>query len=126
MKVAFDFDGTLFGWVERGWSGAKPAGEANVALIELAKRIRANGHQIILWTCREGADLQEAVDACARHGLRFDAVNANLQETISGYLDSRKIVADLYVDDRGLNPKALDAMAWALCSRGSATPDPAP
>lgn len=118
MKIAFDFDGTLFGWIERGWNGAKPAGEANLPLITLAKQIKAQGHSIILWTCREGADLENAVNACKRHGLVFDAVNANLPETIEGYCDSRKIVADLYVDDRGLNPKALDALAWALCTQG--------
>lgn len=118
MKIAFDFDGTLFGWVERGWSGAKPAGEANLILINIAKRVQGNGHKIILWTCREGADLDSAVAACAAHGLVFDAVNCNLPETIEGYCDSRKIVADLYVDDRGMNPKAFDALGWALCTQG--------
>ena len=119
MKIAIDFDGTLFGWVERGWNGAKPAGEANDALIALAKQIRANGHRLILWTCREGIDLKAAVDACRAHGLEFDAVNANLPETIEGYMDSRKIVADLYIDDRGLNPKAADTLLWAILTKGS-------
>lgn len=118
MKIAFDFDGTLFGWVHRGWTGAKPAGDANLALIEIAKRIKENGHRIILWTCREGVDLDAAVQACAAFGLVFDAVNSNLPETIAGYMDSRKVVADLYIDDRGLNPKAADSLLFALLSKG--------
>ena len=119
MKVAIDFDGTLFGWVERGWTGAKPAGEANIILIECAKMLRKNGHQLILWTCREGDDLAVAVAACAKYGLYFDAVNENLPETISGYMDSRKIVADLYVDDRAANPKSIDSLLWAILTKGS-------
>lgn len=90
-----------------GWSGSKPVGDPNIPLITLAKHIKALGHKIILWTCREGDDLANAVNACAAHALTFDAVNDNLPETKSQYYDSRKIVADIYVDDRGISPRDM-------------------
>ena len=61
------------------------------------------GAKLILWTCREGDDLQAAVDACSRWGLQFDAINENLPERIAYYgNDCRKIGADEYWDDRAV------------------------
>ena len=55
---------------------------------------------MILYTCREGDLLREAVDWCKAHGLEFDAVNENLPERIALYGgDCRKISADAYLDD---------------------------
>ena len=37
-------------------------------------------------------------------GLKFDAVNENLPEIVEGFGgDSRKIYADVYIDDRNCN-----------------------
>lgn len=92
---AVDFDGYLcrYAWPE--------IGEPNTKVIEHFKRLRAEGHKLILWTCREGQALQDAVDWCAKHGLYFDAVNENLPEMIEKYgTDPRKVGADFYCDDR--------------------------
>lgn len=92
--IAVDFDGTL---CEERWPDI---GEPNLPLIKFLIRWQEQGNKVILWTCREDAMLWAAVDWCAEHGLRFDAVNCNLPERISYYHnDSRKIGADYYIDD---------------------------
>ena len=66
---------------------------------------RTAGARLILWTNREGDLLEEAVEWCKAHGLTFDTVNANLPELIDLYKnDCRKINADIYIDDKAVNP----------------------
>ena len=99
MVIAVDFDGTLC-------SDCYPEiGTANKKLIwELINR-KAMGDKLILWTCRVGDRLKEAVDWCSQQGLCFDAVNDNLPETILKWgANSRKITADVYIDDRAAAP----------------------
>ena len=93
MIIAVDFDGTL----------RLPDGKANLGLIEDLRARQMYGAAVILWTCREGERLREAVRFCNRNGLFFAAVNANVPEGISrmGH-DSRKVFADVYIDDKGL------------------------
>ena len=93
--IAVDFDGTLC-------TDAYPLiGEANLHLINLLKNVQKKGCKLILWTCRSGLPLEDAIAWCGMHGLYFDAVNQNVPEIIERYgHDSRKITADLYVDDR--------------------------
>ena len=56
---------------------------------------------MILFTCRDGQRLKEAVKWCSKQGLQFDRVNDNLPERIRAYKgNTRKISADVYVDDR--------------------------
>ena len=94
--IAVDFDGTL---CENKWP---EIGEPNTELLHYLKdRKDAVGAKLILWSCRTGERLEEAVQWCAKHGLKFDAVNANLPEIIEQFGgDTRKIVADVYIDDR--------------------------
>ena len=96
---AIDFDGTLT-------SGNKfpNIGKPNVSLIELLKMAKLQGVRLILWTSREGNYLNDAIEWCKDHGLEFDAVNDNLPEKIEhmGY-NSRKIVANLFIDDRSFH-----------------------
>lgn len=100
---AIDFDGTL---CENAWP---EIGEPNIAMIEYVKALRKIGHELILWTCREGSDLEKAVAWCAEQGITFDAVNDNLEETKQWFGgNSRKIVADYYIDDRAV--QALSAL----------------
>jgi hypothetical protein len=77
-------------------------GEPNGPLIDELTEYAAGGCKIILWTCRHDERLAEAVKAAESFGIVFDAVNEN---PFSGYEDlgdTRKIYADLYVDDRAL------------------------
>ena len=102
--IAVDFDGTLC-------RDCYPKiGEANEGLIRKLKELRARGDRLILWTCRRGEQLEEALFFCLVRGLVFDAVNENLPETIETFGgDSRKIFADLYIDDRCAGPWELSA-----------------
>ena len=51
----------------------------------------------------EGRLLDEAVEYCRRRGLDFYAVNSNYPEEKSSHAGySRKICADLYIDDRNI------------------------
>lgn len=93
--IAVDFDGTL---CTRNWP---KIGEPNEQLIGQLTEEQKNGAAIILFTCREGKLLREAVSWCKKQGLVFDEVNRNTKERIRAYKgDSRKISADIYVDDR--------------------------
>lgn len=93
--IAVDFDGTLC-------NDCYPEiGAPNRILIDALHRLKKQNCQLILWTCRCGDRLTEAVEWCRQHGLEFDAVNANVPQIIEKYgSDSRKIYADIYLDDR--------------------------
>lgn len=94
--IAVDFDGTL---CENQYP---EIGEPNNALIECLKmRQQKMGHKLILWTCRVGDRLEQAVDWCQDRGLIFDAVNQNLPEIVESFGgDCRKVFAHEYIDDR--------------------------
>lgn len=90
---AVDFDGTL-----------TRNGVTNKDLIDLLIEARLRGVKLILWTSREGKALGDALMWCKGQGLEFDEANRNLPEYIEKYgYDSRKIGADIYIDDRSLN-----------------------
>ena len=96
---AVDFDGTL---CENDWPNI---GSPNVTLIRILIAMREKGDKIILWTCRCGDNLTEAIEWCRSHGLEFDAVNDNLPECVAEFGDnSRKIFADVYIDDKSIRP----------------------
>lgn len=97
MIIAVDFDGTI---VEHHYPAIGP--EIPFA-IDTLKLLNDEHHKLILWTVREGALLDEAVKFCEQRGLRFYAVNKNYpeeNESHQGY--SRKLQADLFIDDRNL------------------------
>lgn len=95
---ACDFDGTLCESIFPG------IGSPNMALINHLIKRRKQGNKVILWTCRCGERLQEAVKWCRQYGLEFDAVNENLPEMIEWFGDdTRKVCADVYIDDKAVN-----------------------
>ena len=97
MTIAVDFDGTI---VEHRYPAIGP--EKPFA-IDTLKYLSAKRHKLILWTVREGELLNEAVAYCKSRGLEFYAINKNYPEeksTHEGY--SRKLQADLFIDDRNL------------------------
>ena len=93
--IAVDFDGTL---CENKYP---KIGAANTALIDQLKEEKKNGTALILWTCRQGKQLEAAVRWCKKQGLTFNTVNQNLKERIRAFHgDTRKISADIYIEDR--------------------------
>lgn len=104
--LAVDFDGTLF-------EGSYPnKGEPKQDVIDKVKGFKKYGAEIVLWTCREGISLKEAMKRCAEVGLEFDAINENApsqkeymkrKEAEGEIVATRKIFADFYLDDRSHN-----------------------
>ena len=97
--IAVDFDGTL---CEDKYP---EIGKENYAVLSYILCEQIDGAKIILWTCRRGELLDNAIEWCKKWGLIFDAVNENLPEFIEKFGgDTRKIFADIYIDDRSVNP----------------------
>jgi uncharacterized HAD superfamily protein len=95
MIVAVDFDGTLCE------DKFPEIGVPYHSIIDALLRAQERGAKLILWTCRKGEFLNAAVDWCGARGLHFDAINANLPESIERYGgDTRKVCADFYIDDK--------------------------
>ena len=98
MIIAVDFDGTLSNG--QLFEEMSPNMPLILKLIEYKKE----GHKLILWTCRGGEWLQEAIDFCREYSLEFDAVNENI--TGNSYINiSCKVVADVYIDDKNISIK---------------------
>lgn len=92
MIIALDFDGTLGFETKYGYF-------PNLPVIEKAKQLKTKGHKLILWTCRGGAWLKEAINFCSDYDLVFDSINENIKGIDYVHI-SCKAVADLYVDDK--------------------------
>lgn len=97
MIIAVDFDGVL---------NACEYPNVGVLVADAKKGMQwlhDEGHTLILWTCREGDDLLRAINFLLERGVPFDGVNCNVRSNIEKHSnDSRKVCADLYLDDRNL------------------------
>ena len=96
MIIAVDFDGTI---VDHRYP---VIGRVRPFAFEALKALQSKQHRLILWTYRSGKELEEAVEFCRTHGVEFYAVNKNYPEEEWNPNDSRKILADIYIDDRNL------------------------
>lgn len=98
MIIAVDFDGTI---VEHRYPSI---GKELPFATETLKKLAEEGHRLILWTVREGRLLEEAVAFCRERGLEFYAINRDYPEEEKGRNNhfSRKLKADLWIDDRNL------------------------
>lgn len=96
---AIDFDGTLC-----ANDNYPNIGAPNIKLIEHLKRLKEDGQILILWTCRGGKSLEDAVEWCKSYGLEFDYVNDNAEHMVKFFgNNNRKIFANYYIDDRMLD-----------------------
>ena len=96
MVIAVDFDGTI---VENRYP---EIGHERPFATETLRMLAKDKHQLILWSCREGKLLDDAVAWCRERGVEFWAVNKDYpeeEETKNSYF-SRKIKADMFIDDR--------------------------
>ena len=97
MVIAVDFDGTI---VKHRYPRI---GEEIPFAIETLKLLQQEQHRLILWTVREGKLLDEAVEWCKNRGLEFYAINKDYPEEQKDHQSfSRKLKADLFIDDRNL------------------------
>jgi len=96
--VAIDFDNTI------------AIDDENWQIVGIQKnckktidKLKEIGCYIIIWTCREGKNLNIAEEFLKKHNIHYDKINANCPWHYDYYPhDSRKIWADVYVDDAGI------------------------
>lgn len=108
--IAVDFDGCITN--ERDM-------EEEMTLRNNAKEVLTKwykkGYILILWTCRAGKALEDAVDFLNKHDMYrlFSAVNKQLPEIYEKYYPnvSPKVGADFYIDDRSMGVK-IDWLAF--------------
>jgi hypothetical protein len=97
LKIAIDFDGTI---VEHKYP---EIGKEIIFAFQTLRALQEQGHQLILWTYRTGKELDDAVEYCRRNGVEFYAINSSYpEEVFDEDYDSRKIDADLFIDDRNI------------------------
>lgn len=96
LTIAVDFDGTIA-------EDAYPKiGKAMPFAFETLKMLQDKGHRLILWTVRTGRPLREAVEFCKKNGIEFYAVNNEFAEEEYNGKSSRKVNADIFIDDRNV------------------------
>ena len=111
MIIAVDFDGTL---VEHRYPDI---GKTIVKTLSLVRQAQSAGHKIILYTCRGGEDLLEAITWCKDRGIELAAVNEDVPEVKDsefGKSKSSKPFADIYLDDRALNVEDIEKLRSKL------------
>jgi hypothetical protein len=96
IKIAVDFDGTI---VEHDYP---KIGKERLFAFRTLKELEKQGASLILWTFRTGKELEEAVEYCRNNGIEFYAINRNYPEEVIDETVSRKIDADIYIDDKNL------------------------
>lgn len=97
MIIAVDFDGTI---VEHRYPRI---GQEIPFAVDTLKMLQQDKHRLILWTVREGELLNDAIEWCKSRGLEFYAINKDYPEEEKNHKGfSRKLKADLFIDDRNL------------------------
>lgn len=112
VVIAIDFDGTI--------TTERDIGK-ELALQPYCKEVltkwKKKGYRLILWTCRTGKALDEAMKFLAENEMLrlFDAFNDQLPEVNEKYYPdvARKVGADFYIDDRNLGA----VIDWKLIER---------
>ena len=114
MVIAVDFDGTI---VEHKYPYI---GKEIPFAITTLKRLQDDGHRLILWSCREGRLLQDAVEFCRERGVDFFAINSNYpdEDVDSEAIRSRKLTADMFIDDRNVGGLPDWGVIYEMISRG--------
>ena len=108
MRIAIDFDGTI---VEHMYPGI---GREMLFAFDTMKELQKQKHRLILWTYRSGKELDEAVEFCRENGVEFYAVNKNYPEEQWDGSASRKIQADVYIDDLNLGGFPGWSAVWQM------------
>lgn len=95
MIIAIDFDGVLVK------DEFPEIGEPDWGMVSAVWRLGFTDHELILWTSRVDERLEEAIQWCKEHDLKFICVNSNTPSNLAEYgTDPRKAFADVYIDDR--------------------------
>lgn len=101
LIIAVDFDGTITTNPDMG-------GELILQehCKEVLMRLYDDGVTLVLWTCRSGIALKQALDFLSQQGLFhiFVSVNEQVPEVYDKYYPevAKKVGADIYIDDKNL------------------------
>ena len=100
MIIAIDFDGTCV-------THEYPKVGKDIGAIPVLKELTQKGHQLMLWTMRgtrtQPSDtLQDAVNWFKQNDIPLWGINENPEQTQSGWTNSNKQYAQLYIDDAAL------------------------
>jgi hypothetical protein len=116
MIIAVDFDGTL---VEHRYP---EIGKEILFAFDTLRDLQKQNHLLILWTVRCGEELDEAIEYCKQRGVVFYAINKSYPEEKFDETISRKINADIFIDDRNIGGLVGWGEIWHLLNPGQ-TPD---
>ena len=108
IKIAVDFDGTI---VEHAYP---EIGKEKLFAFQTLKELNKMGASLILWTFRTGKELNDAVEFCRKNGIEFYAVNKNYPEEVFDDTVSRKIDADIYIDDKNVGGFPGWSVIWQM------------
>lgn len=97
MIIAVDFDGTIARSDFPAILGEQPyAGE-------VLRKLHAQGHYIIIWTCRCREQLLTAINWLLEHNIPFDRINDHNPENVARYGEGgKKVYAHCYIDDKNI------------------------
>lgn len=96
--LAIDFDGTIAEHPQ--WPDLGTVKEYAQHYLRL---LREENYYIIIWTCREGNCIENIKVWLDAHEIPYDQINQHHPKLVEFYKnDTRKICADIYVDDRNL------------------------
>lgn len=98
IEIAIDFDGTCV-------THEYPSVGRNIGAELVLPKLVANGHRLILFTMRSGAELQAAIDWFERHSILLYGINVNPTQT--EWTSSPKAYAHLYIDDAALGAPVI-------------------
>lgn len=108
--LAMDFDGTIV-----HYNNAAEIGELIPGVVDELRNIKKAGWVIVIWTSRPDVDsVRKILD---KMGVPYDLINENPyipEDAPKEIVNSRKIFADVYVDDRALS---FDGKAEGLAAR---------
>lgn len=95
--IAIDFDGTI------ATINYPECGELIEGAKETINKLYSDGYFIIIWTCRYGEAAELAKKFLNDNEINYHTFNEHSPELIELYNnDTRKISADVYIDDRQL------------------------
>lgn len=99
--VALDFDGTITTGDTRIWHNNTYTNDVFTQNHDVVNWVlqHRNDMYLILWTCRCGNALDDAIKYANSLGIYFDSINDNIVQ----FDCSNKIMADIYIDDKAIN-----------------------
>lgn len=96
-RIAVDLDETIFSRWENDYAKGK-FGKVLPGAKETLQKFKDRGWYVIIWTARN--ENEAVAKILTENGIPFDEINNN---KIDDWDSSRKIVANVYLDDRGMH-----------------------